>query len=614
MTAAEVAERYRERSAWHAQQAERSRRRSERLSYLRLAVFLALLLALGWAATAALRARPIAFAAVVATAGLFAVLVSVHRRERRVLLRHEEARRYHELGVRRVERDWAALPPVPASSAPADHPYASDLDIVGRASIAQLLDVTTSAPGRPTLLAWLLAPARTAGEIRDRQAAVRELVAHVELREELGVLARLAGAVRSTTLDRFLEWCESPLWLLPRPALLWLARLITALILATLALQALGLLPRSFWVMAVMAGAVTLLSVQSKLAEAMRAAELRAATLEHHAAMLQRLLSTPFESPQLVRLQARLAAGGGAPRQLGRLERIMSFAEARHSPMLHFALQLLVLWDIHVVAALERWRREAGAHLRDWMAALGEAEALVALATLAYDNPGWSFPEIAEGVEQAALVIEARTLGHPLLPEARRVPNDVSVGPPGTFLLITGSNMSGKSTLLRAIGTNVVLAQAGAPVCAARFRTPLLDVRTSVRVQDSLEEGISLFMAELRRLKTIVDAARAAAPDRPVLFLLDEILHGTNTAERQIAARTVIGHLVRAGAIGAVTTHDLSLAAAGPIAAAARPVHFTERFDRSSGSPAMSFDYTLRPGLATSANALALLELVGLGE
>jgi len=184
------------------------------------------------------------------------------------------------------------------------------------------------------------------------------------------------------------------------------------------------------------------------------------------------------------------------------------------------------------------------------------------------------------------------------------------------MLPVTGSNTSGKRTLLRAIGLNVVLAQAGAPVCADRLTMPLVELRTSIRLADSLERGVSLFMAELERLKEIVDAARADGRRHPLLYLLDEILHGTNTAERLIAARAVLGHLVRAGAIGAVTTHDLNLAADGALAAASRAVHFSEHVTQGNGdrAAAMTFDYRLRPGLATSTNALKLLALVGLAE
>jgi DNA mismatch repair ATPase MutS len=242
-------------------------------------------------------------------------------------------------------------------------------------------------------------------------------------------------------------------------------------------------------------------------------------------------------------------------------------------------------------------------------------EALAALAGLAHDNPAWAFPDFAP----AATALEARGLGHPLLPADGRVVNDVTVGPVGAFLLVTGSNMSGKSTLLRALGVNVALAGAGGPVCAGALRLPPVALWTSMRVQDSLARGVSYFMAELQRLKQIVDAARpgAAGGDgdaggRRVLYLLDEILQGTNTAERQIAARRIVLFLVERGALGAVSTHDLTLADEPAVAAVAHPVHFTETFATTADGPAMSFDYRLRPGIATSTNALRLMELVGL--
>jgi DNA mismatch repair ATPase MutS len=326
--------------------------------------------------------------------------------------------------------------------------------------------------------------------------------------------------------------------------------------------------------------------------------------------MLAHVESASFAAPRLTDLRSRLATGRGAARELARLGGVVRLAEARYSPMGHAVLQILGLWDLHVLAALERWQIDSGAHARDWLAALGDAEALSALATLAYDNPDWTMPEIVDGSAR----VEARALGHPLLPASSRVNNDVTVGPPGTFLLVTGSNMSGKSTLLRAIGTNVVLARAGGPVCAESLRLTPVDMWTSIRIDDSLEAGVSLFMAELRRLKRIVDAARDPARPRPLLYLLDEILHGTNTAERRVAARRVLTSLIKAEAIGAATTHDLTLADDPALDAAAERVHFTERFERRDGAMAMTFDYRLRPGLATSANALKLLEMIGLGD
>ncbi|HEV2108478.1 MAG TPA: hypothetical protein VGR16_09480, partial [Thermomicrobiales bacterium] len=222
--------------------------------------------------------------------------------------------------------------------------------------------------------------------------------------------------------------------------------------------------------------------------------------------------------------------------------------------------------------------------------------------------PAWAFPGVHAGIDR----LEAKGIAHPLLPHGR-VANDVTVGPPGTFLLVTGSNMSGKSTLLRAIGTNAVLAGAGAPVCGQSLCMPPVTIGTSGHVEDSLAEGVSFFMAELQRLKQVVDVASATreAGGR-FLFLLDEILQGTNTAERQIAARRIIQHLLTQGAIGAVSTHDLTLAETASLRAAARPIHFRETFETGPAGATMSFDYLAREGIATSSNALRLMELVGL--
>jgi DNA mismatch repair ATPase MutS len=262
------------------------------------------------------------------------------------------------------------------------------------------------------------------------------------------------------------------------------------------------------------------------------------------------------------------------------------------------------LWDFHVLIALSRWRRVAGPHVRGWMDAIGELDALSALAAAWRDNPAWCLPEIHDTAEFAA-----EALGHPLIPDERRVTNDTRVGPPGTLLLVTGSNMSGKSTLLRAIGLNTVLAQAGGCTCASRLRLPPCDLQTSIRVQDSLELGLSYFMAALARLKGVVDAAERPRDGRVLLYLLDEILQGTNSAERGIAVRAVARHLLDAGAIGAMTTHDLNLAGEEPLKSSAALVHFTESVDEQGH---MRFDYRLREGLATSRNALRLMQMIGI--
>jgi DNA mismatch repair ATPase MutS len=337
----------------------------------------------------------------------------------------------------------------------------------------------------------------------------------------------------------------------------------------------------------------------------------RAELLAAYAGLFERVAAAPAQAPALRSITAALGTGQArADRRLRRLSLIAAAAELSRSllfPLLQFGL----LWSFHIVALAEAWRRASGPQLEPWLARLGAWEALSALAALAHDHPSWAFPNLSHA---APPELRARALGHPLLPPARCVPNDVTVGPPGSFMLITGSNMSGKSTLLRAIGVNLALAQAGGPVCAAALELPPLAVATSMRVEDSLDRGVSYFMAELQRLKLVVEqaeAARANNTPRP-LFLLDEILQGTNSAERLLAARSVIAHLVSLGAIGAVSTHDLALAEGSELAPLARLAHFSEQFDDGPDGPTMRFDYTLRPGLATSANALRLMAMVGL--
>ena len=290
----------------------------------------------------------------------------------------------------------------------------------------------------------------------------------------------------------------------------------------------------------------------------------------------------------------------------------MSFANLRHDPLLallYVIAQLLVLWDLHVFRVLERWRGQNGDHVAKWFDALAEFEAMASLGTLAHDHPDWCFPSVSEEHDQ----FSSGSLGHPLIAANACVRNDVELGPAGTFLLVTGSNMSGKSTLLRSIGSNVHLAQAGAPVCAASLALPPVEVATSMRVRDSLDDGVSFYMAELKRLKEVVDhSEQLREQGRSLLFLLDEILQGTNSAERHIAVSQVVRHLLAQQAFGAISTHDLELAASDTLMSSGKCVHFRETLVKDDRR--MTFDYQMRTGVAPTTNALVLLEMVGLGE
>ena len=259
---------------------------------------------------------------------------------------------------------------------------------------------------------------------------------------------------------------------------------------------------------------------------------------------------------------------------MDRLERLTVLSDVRRG-LIFFFVQVLTLWDFHLAARFEAWQRDAGPAVRGWLDALGEVEALCSLAALAHAQPEWAWPRVGAGSgqegDEGADAFRAIALGHPLIPGDRRVGNDVEVGPPGTFLLVTGSNMSGKTTLIRAIGVNAVLAEAGGPVCARSLAMPPVRLATSIVIEDSLEDGVSFFMAELLRLKRVVDAAAADASEsggsgaggRRLLYLLDEVLRGTNSAERRVAIQRVLGRLLDLGAIGAITTHDLQILAEG---------------------------------------------------
>jgi hypothetical protein len=598
---------YAERAAHYAALRDELHARSVRNGNLNVALFFGALLC---AVYGGIRGWGLLIAVAVL---LFLCFIAAFARQGRLdrqYQRYRERCAVNEEGSARLARDWEALPlRAPADEAPAP-PLATDLDLLGRASLQHLLSAAMTAVGQATLREWLLAPAPLA-TIRDRQASVAELAPQVELREELAVGGRLLGEAQRSYL-RFLEWAEGTPWLRARGWLVWLTRALTALTLLAIAASAFGWTRYPLWLGCVMLNVVVTALYGKPVEHILDAVAERQRAFDPYADLYHLLMTQLFNSPALRGVRARLTREGPrADAEMRRLGRIMQYADLRLS-MFFPIIQALLLWTFHVTWFLEGWQRTSGPMARDWLLALGEADALAGLAALLYDHPDWSLPEFVPDGEPAE--IEARELGHPLLASTVCVRNDVTVGPPGALLLVTGSNMSGKSTLLRALGTNVVLAQAGGPVCAASLRLPPVRLATSIRVQDSLEQGVSYFMAELRRLKEIVDLADAAKADGgPVVcYLLDEILHGTNTSERQIAARRILAHLLAEGAIGAVSTHDLTLADTPEITAAARQVHFTEAFTRGPDGPAMSFDYTLRPGLATSTNALKLMEIVGL--
>ncbi len=276
----------------------------------------------------------------------------------------------------------------------------------------------------------------------------------------------------------------------------------------------------------------------------------------------------------------------------------------------YVVLQITVLWDIRVLEGLERWKRNYRSIAPSWIASIGCLEALTSAAAVADEYPDWCFPTIAP----RGSVLTANGIAHPLLRDTQRVPNDLAIEERQRLLLVTGSNMAGKSTLLRSVGVNVLLARIGAPVCSKQWVSESMDIASSIRVQDSLQDGVSFFMAELQRLRRVVDKASAENREggHRMLVLLDEILQGTNSRERQIAVDSVLRRLIDLGCIVLASTHDLELASSDQMGSYAQIVHFREYFEQVDGKQMMRFDYKMRPGVTPTTNALKLLEMVGL--
>jgi hypothetical protein len=529
---------------------------------------------------------------------LFVLLVVLHDRVIRARRRAERAAALYERGLARLESRWIGGGEPGERFLSGDHLYAADLDVFGRGSLFELLCTARTRAGEDTLAAWLCAPAPPE-EVRARQAAVAELAARLDLREELALLGE---EVRAGLAPEVLaHWAVEPLPSSHRG----LRTASTGL--ATAALASLGLWLAGAWNalpflgVLVIEGAVGALARTRTVAIA-RGVEKPCRDLALLGELLARLESERFESPKLVSLRKTLDTEGVPPsRRVARLRLLVELLDARRN-QLFAPLAALVLWATQLTRAIEAWRTACGAAVPQWLATVGEIEALCAFAGFAYEHPEHPYPEIVEG----GALFEAEGLGHPLLPAKRCVRNDLRLGGELSVLVVSGSNMSGKSTLLRSVGTNALLAQAGAPVCAQRLRLSPLTLGASIRIQDSLETGSSRFYAEITRIGHLVERASGGLP---LLFLLDEILAGTNSHDRRIGAEAVVRGLVERGAIGLVTTHDLALARiAEALAPRAANVHFEDQLQDGR----MCFDFRLRPGVVQKSNALALMRAVGL--
>jgi hypothetical protein len=590
-----------------------------RMGAVRL-VLAVVLLGLGWWwFRAGSHARPFPWEVLLLPLVAFVPAVVFHAQ---VLRRRAGARiaaAVYEAGLARVEDRWAGAGQSESRGAYAGSLFAADLDLFGKTSLFALLSTARTRIGEDTLADWLLAPAAV-NEVLARQAAVAELRDRLDLREDAavlgphprfnskkGVTTEASSAVHTEAL---LAWAEAPVVL--RYAWVRLAALAVAvLVVAAVVFWALG--GSRDGLFALVAIAVGVFAAHRRKVEQVLGDTDRAlADLNLLAALLARLEREPVDAPKLRALQAELlSAGVPASDAIGRLCRLGEMVDSLDNVILR-ALNVPLLLSVQFAYAAEHWRQRHGAGVRRWLVAVGELEALLSLASYSYEHPGDPFPEFCPP-EQGRPVFAAEQMGHPLLPASRCVRNSLQVGGATPLLLVSGSNMSGKSTLLRAVGLNAVLAMAGAPVRAAQLRMTPLRVGASILVNDSLAEGASRFYAEIQRLRAICDLAAAAGPARPgaeqpgLLFLLDELLEGTNSRDRRVGSEGILRVLVERGAIGIVSTHDLALTEPH-----ARLPVVNRHFQDSVLEGKMHFDYTLREGVVTKSNGVELMRLVGL--
>jgi MutS domain V/MutS domain III len=536
-----------------------------------------------------------------------AVLMVIHDRVDRALQRAGRGLAYYERALARLDNKWIGTGSQGERFRDARHVFSDDLDLFGRGSLFELLSTARTGMGERLLAEWLLGPGEPS-EVAARQDAVQELRPGVDLREDLALMGE---DLRAALDDRKLgAWgTEPPVVFFPGAR--WVALFLAIAAVATAVTTLLEWTSLRPFLFVILAEITFTMATNKATGRVVQGVDKPANELRLIALLLERLERESFSSPVLASLRSRLLVEGTpATRQIQRLVRLADRLDWARN-LFFQPIAAALVWKPQFAIDVEKWRIRYGSHVGEWVDAIGEFEAMSSLACFAYEHPDAVFPELEDSSER---FYDSEGLTHPLIPAAEAIANDVKLGgdtrssPEGDVRLwiISGSNMSGKSTLLRAVGLSVVLAWAGAPVTARRLRLSQLCLGASMRTSDSVIDHRSRFYAEISRLKDVVDLARSG---QPLLFLLDELLSGTNSHDRRLGAQALLLGLVGRDAIGLATTHDLALAEiAEQLSGRAINVHFEDHLEGGE----IRFDYRLRPGVVARGNALELMRAVGL--
>jgi DNA mismatch repair ATPase MutS len=504
-------------------------------------------------------------------------------------------------GIERVRGGWNKFEDDGSEFIEEEHPYSGDLDIVGHSSLFQWINTTATYMGRLKLKEYLLSPMKDVSEIKTRQEAVKELSKEVEARQRINAEAMLIST-KSKNPEELLDWANTSGIKVDS---LWIKLMTNALTLAFFTIIFLLVFTEFIsykYILGIIAiNIVVLGAANKKLSGTLDTIHRYKDGIKIYERIIKIIEDKEFDSQAVKDLKKGFFTDSGkkASEVIGELKTISDLIADRRN-MGYIIIDLAFLWDFRIASMLYKWKSKYGKYFKNWLEIVGEVEALASLSNISFENENWCFPEVYnEGV-----LLKGENLGHPLL-GVRRVSNDVIIKDQGSVILITGSNMSGKSTFLRTVGINLVMSYCGAPVCASRFSAAIMDVYSCMRVSDNLEKSISSFYAEILRIKMIVSASKQ---DNKIFFLLDEIFKGTNSIDRHQGATVLIKQLSRRGASGMVSTHDLELGELEKEMSKIANYHFQEHYHNGE----LNFDYKLRKGISTTRNAMHIIKLAGI--
>ena len=569
------------------------------ISYFRLAAFVIGLFVSVY--TYAIEQQVISAVVTLLWIGLFIYLVKLHDKAIQRKNFTDALVKINERAIDRIEDNWNKFQDNGEEFGQEEHPYSGDLDIVGHNSLFQWINSSATYFGRLRLKDYLLKPLKSKDQIKERQEAVKELAKEIEIRQRVNAEAMLISG-QSTNPEDLIKWAERP----QKEGGSLAEKLITNLLtLAFFTIIFLAIFTETVTYKAFLAVTALNLAVlylgNKKGGPILDTIHQYKTGIRTYENIIRAIEEGNLSSQSLKKIQRKLYTKENkkASELISELKAISNLISDRRN-MAYIIINIAFMWDFRCITMLSKWKSKNGKYLKSWLEVIGEFEALSSFANIAFENESWCFPDLHE----EGMILKAENLGHPLLGQ-RRVCNNITIKDKGSVLLITGSNMSGKSTFLRTVGINLVMSYCGAPVCASSFTASIMNVYSCMRVSDNLEKSISSFYAEILRIKMIVNASKG---NNKIFFLLDEIFKGTNSIDRHLGASMLIKQLSKSGASGMVSTHDLELGDLEKEMAKLSNYHFQEHYENGD----LRFDYKLRRGISTTRNAMHIIKMAGI--